>query len=124
MCSPEEAERIPGRDGIAGRFPRIALALHVGSTCCALCRPVPYPRSKTLKVVPLLSNPDFASLYHRLQDQHPRGWGLDAFLDREQERYRSQLERYATVLRKLDARPIRLGLYFPLLGGWREWDAP
>ncbi len=49
------------------------------------------------------------------------GGGLDAFLDREQERYRGQLERYAAVLRKLDSRPIRLGLYFPLLGGWREW---
>ncbi len=51
------------------------------------------------------------------------GGGLDAFLDREQERYRGQLERYAVVLGKLDARPIRLGLYFPLLGGWREWEA-
>jgi ATP-dependent helicase/nuclease subunit A len=52
-----------------------------------------------------------------------QGGGLDAFLDREQERYRGQLERYAAVLRKLDSRPIRLGLYFPLLGGWREWEA-
>ncbi len=52
------------------------------------------------------------------------GGGLDAFLDREQVRYRGQLERYAAVLRKLDSRPVRLGLYFPLLGGWREWDAP
>ena len=52
------------------------------------------------------------------------GGGLDAFLDREQERYRGQLERYAAVLRKLDSRPIRLGLYFPLLGGWREWESP
>ena len=51
------------------------------------------------------------------------GGGLDAFLDREQERYRGQLERYAAVLGKLDKRPIRLGLYFPLLEGWREWDA-
>ena len=51
------------------------------------------------------------------------GGGLDAFLDREQERYRGQLERYAAVLRKLDNRQIRLGLYFPLLGGWREWNA-
>jgi ATP-dependent exoDNAse (exonuclease V) beta subunit len=50
------------------------------------------------------------------------GGGLDAFLDREQERYRGQLERYATVLGKLETRPIRLGLYFPLLGGWREWQ--
>ncbi len=49
------------------------------------------------------------------------GGGLDEFLDREQERYRSQLERYARLLAPLDSRPIRLGLYFPLLGGWREW---
>jgi ATP-dependent exoDNAse (exonuclease V) beta subunit len=51
------------------------------------------------------------------------GGGLDAFLGREQERYRGQLEHYAAVLRKLESRPIRLGLYFPLLGGWREWEA-
>jgi ATP-dependent exoDNAse (exonuclease V) beta subunit len=46
-----------------------------------------------------------------------------AFLDGERERYREQLERYARVMRGLDTRPIRLGLYFPLLGGWREWPA-
>ncbi len=46
-----------------------------------------------------------------------------AFLDSERERYREQLERYARVMRGLDARSIRLGLYFPLLGGWREWPA-
>lgn len=50
------------------------------------------------------------------------GSGREEFLDREQERYRAQLERYARVLAKLDPRPIRLGLYFPLLGGWREWS--
>ena len=49
------------------------------------------------------------------------GGGLDEFLDRERERYAAQLERYALLMGKLDARPIRLGLYFPLLGGWREW---
>ena len=47
--------------------------------------------------------------------------GLDAFLDQEHERYRGQLEKYAEVLMKLDKRPVKLGLYFPLLGGWREW---
>jgi len=51
------------------------------------------------------------------------GGGLDEFLDREQERYRAQLERYARLLARLDGRPIRLGLYFPLLHGWREWSA-
>src|SRR5262249_5266190 len=52
------------------------------------------------------------------------GADVDAFLDNERERYRAQLEGYAEVMRGLDARPIRLGLYFPLLGGWREWPAP
>jgi ATP-dependent exoDNAse (exonuclease V) beta subunit len=45
-----------------------------------------------------------------------------AFLDREEDRYRTQLERYARLVRELDPRPIRLALYFPLVdGGWREW---
>lgn len=49
------------------------------------------------------------------------GGDVEGFLDREQQRYRVQLERYAALMRAMDARPIRLGLYFPLLGGWREW---
>jgi ATP-dependent exoDNAse (exonuclease V) beta subunit len=49
------------------------------------------------------------------------GGDLDAFLDREQARYREQLERYAKILARLDPRPVRLALYFPLLHGWREW---
>lgn len=51
------------------------------------------------------------------------GGGLDAFLDEEVERYRSQMEFYARLLRPVEARPVRLGLYFPLLGGWRAWAA-
>jgi ATP-dependent exoDNAse (exonuclease V) beta subunit len=51
------------------------------------------------------------------------GGDLDVFLDREQERYASQLERYAQAMQALDPRPIRLGLYFPRLSGWREWGA-
>jgi len=50
------------------------------------------------------------------------GADVEAYLDREHERYRRQLERYAALLRGLDPRPIRLGLYFPLLNGWREWE--
>ena len=42
-------------------------------------------------------------------------------MDSEVERYRPQLERYARILREIEARPIALGLYFPLLDGWREW---
>ncbi len=49
------------------------------------------------------------------------GGGVDAFLDREQARYRAQLEGYAALISRRESRPIRLGLYFPLLAGWREW---
>ena len=51
------------------------------------------------------------------------GGDLEAFLDREQERYREQLERYAKIIAGLDPRPVRLALYFPLLRAWREWAA-
>ncbi|MDM7323239.1 MAG: 3'-5' exonuclease, partial [Gammaproteobacteria bacterium] len=51
------------------------------------------------------------------------GETLADFLDRQQEHYRPQLEGYADLLTALDPdRPVRLGLYFPLLGGWREWS--
>jgi len=45
------------------------------------------------------------------------GTDVDAHLDREQTRYRAQLDRYAAALG--GGQP---GLYFPLLGGWREWS--
>ena len=41
------------------------------------------------------------------------GGDLEEFLDREQERYRAQLEQYAALMRSLDNRPVKLGLYFP-----------
>jgi ATP-dependent exoDNAse (exonuclease V) beta subunit len=44
-----------------------------------------------------------------------------AFLDEEVARHRPQLERYARAFAHIDARPIRLGLYFPLLRAFREW---
>jgi len=50
------------------------------------------------------------------------GGGLEAFMDNERERYRSQLEGYAYAMAAIESRPIRLGLYFPALAGWREWD--
>ncbi len=49
------------------------------------------------------------------------GSNKEAFLDREQTRYQYQLQCYAKLLQQMDPRPVRLGLYFPLIGGWREW---
>jgi ATP-dependent exoDNAse (exonuclease V) beta subunit len=48
-----------------------------------------------------------------------QGADREAFLDSERERYRTQLERYAAAL---TVGPASLGLYFPLLGAWREWE--
>jgi ATP-dependent helicase/nuclease subunit A len=51
----------------------------------------------------------------------PASGDLETFLEAEKERYREQLERYARLMAQRDDRPIRLGLYFPLLGAWLEW---
>jgi ATP-dependent exoDNAse (exonuclease V) beta subunit len=44
------------------------------------------------------------------------GGGLEAFLDEQRTRYEPQLNAYAAAFDN-----ARLGLYFPLLRGWREW---
>ena len=49
------------------------------------------------------------------------GANIDQFLDHEQERYRVQLEKYGALMQQLGEQQIKLGLYFPLLQGWREW---
>jgi ATP-dependent exoDNAse (exonuclease V) beta subunit len=46
------------------------------------------------------------------------GASPEAFLDRERERYAEQLRRY----RRAQGGDARLGLYFPLIPGWREVD--
>lgn len=49
------------------------------------------------------------------------GADMEGFLDREQERYRLQLDRYAALMCMIGDGQVRRGLYFPLLKGWREW---
>jgi ATP-dependent exoDNAse (exonuclease V) beta subunit len=45
-----------------------------------------------------------------------KGQSTDAFLASEKEKYREQLERYASLFAKTEQRPIQLMLYFPMLG--------
>ena len=55
------------------------------------------------------------------------GGARSAFLESEVERYRPQMERYAAAMATIDDRPIRVGLYFPLLQAFRDWapgDSP
>jgi ATP-dependent helicase/nuclease subunit A len=47
---------------------------------------------------------------------------LNNWLDQEQLRYASQLNRYAEVLSKKQAMQTRLGIYFPMHAAWREWE--
>ena len=48
------------------------------------------------------------------------GADAEGFMDREKSRYAAQLERYAQLL---GGGAVCLGLYFPLLRGWREWES-
>ena len=50
------------------------------------------------------------------------GTDREAFLAREAERYRPQLRRYVTLMRAWQDRPVKAGLYFPLLGTFHEVD--
>jgi ATP-dependent helicase/nuclease subunit A len=48
------------------------------------------------------------------------GGDTAAFLDAEVQRHRPQLLRYARLLQAKEGLPLRLGLYFPMIDGWRE----
>lgn len=47
---------------------------------------------------------------------------LNEFLINERKKYEAQLQCYAAAFREIDQRPIRLGLYFPLIPAWYEWE--
>ena len=59
--------------------------------------------------------PDGARWIVDYKTSRHEGGDVDAFLDRERERYGPQLRRY-----QQSSPGVRLGLYFPLLLGWRE----
>ena len=51
-----------------------------------------------------------------------KGGKLTEFLKNEKRRYSQQLESYASIVSNMKAGPIFLGLYFPLLDEWLEWE--
>jgi ATP-dependent helicase/nuclease subunit A len=48
------------------------------------------------------------------------GGAAEVFIDSEAQRYRAQLQRYAALASRLGPEPVRVALYFPLLGVFRE----
>jgi ATP-dependent exoDNAse (exonuclease V) beta subunit len=51
-----------------------------------------------------------------------QGGDLETFLAREEQRYLGQLARYVQFMRLCEQRPIKVGLYFPLLGRFHAID--
>ncbi|NOY68360.1 MAG: UvrD-helicase domain-containing protein [Deltaproteobacteria bacterium] len=49
------------------------------------------------------------------------GGDKEEFLDREQDRYAGVMNRYARLMHAMTGRDVKLGLYYPLLCGWRQW---
>lgn len=50
------------------------------------------------------------------------GGDLAGFLQKQFDQYRNQLETYGVLVSRLTSDPILLGLYFPMLDAWREWE--
>jgi ATP-dependent exoDNAse (exonuclease V) beta subunit len=48
------------------------------------------------------------------------GGSVESFLDEQEAKYRPDLLRYSRIMRALNGRTVRAGLYFPLLARWRE----
>ncbi len=47
---------------------------------------------------------------------------LNDFLSREKQKYQKKMWHYFQAMREIDQRPIKMGLYFPLISAWHEWD--
>ena len=47
---------------------------------------------------------------------------LSDFLKHEQKKYMEKMQNYYHAIRLNDDRPVRLGLYFPALPTWKEWE--
>ena len=47
---------------------------------------------------------------------------ISRFYDEQRKKYEPQLEEYAALMRGFGEKNIKLGLYFPLSKGWREWE--
>jgi len=54
-------------------------------------------------------------------DEAGTRWIIDYKTGSQTLAHREQLQRYGLMVSALDARPIRLGLYYPLSNEWNDW---
>lgn len=52
----------------------------------------------------------------------PDNENIEDFLHTEKKQYEKQLWEYYHAIKQIDQRPIRVGLYFPLIPAWKEWS--
>jgi ATP-dependent exoDNAse (exonuclease V) beta subunit len=69
------------------------------------------------------------------KDEHGTRWIIDyktstpetddlsSFLEKEKSTYQAKLALYAEAMKLTDSSPLRLGLYFPLIPAWIEWES-
>ncbi len=48
---------------------------------------------------------------------------VNYFLEKEKKKYKEKMQLYADIMKQCDHYPIRLGLYFPALPSWIEWES-
>lgn len=68
-------------------------------------------------------------------DEHGTRWIIDyktttfsaddlaKFHQREKEKYMAKMQQYAEAFKSVEETPIKLGLYFPVIPSWHEWEA-
>lgn len=47
---------------------------------------------------------------------------IEHFIQQEKQKYQTQLLQYANAIQTLEKNPIKLGLYFPLIPAWCQWE--
>jgi ATP-dependent helicase/nuclease subunit A len=52
----------------------------------------------------------------------PGNESIDSFLMTEEKKYSLKMLNYAAAIGRIGPNPIKLGLYFPLIPTWREWN--
>jgi ATP-dependent exoDNAse (exonuclease V) beta subunit len=97
---------------------RWVLAAYPDAKCEYRIR-VPHPEGVRLLVIDRIFSDGGRAWIVDYKTSSHEGGELEAFLDQEQTRYKDKMARYVPAFR---GGAGSLGLYFPLVQGWREWE--
>lgn len=121
---PGELERAAGRvldalsKALADTRGRWVLASHADARCEYRIR-VATPEGIRLLVIDRMFTDGGRRWIVDYKTSAHQGGDLEGFLDTEQERYSAQMARYVPAF---GGQPGSMALYYPAIGGWRQWD--